>query len=82
METGEQKMHQNIFSMDLKDRICKIKKYLNYMLMIISKITISNPKVIIKFAKKFMKNLTTRRPLPKLLLLNFLAKLLAEKKCI
>ena len=42
--------------------------------------TLSNPKNIIKSAKNFKKNFTPTRQLPKLLLLNFLEKLLTEKK--
>ena len=38
------------------------------------------PKDIFKSAKKFMKNSTPRRQLLKLLLLNFLAKFLTERK--
>ena len=39
----------------------------------------SNPKDILKSAKEFMKNSTSRK-LPQLLLLNFLAKFLTERK--
>ena len=66
----------------MQDKICKIKQYLNYTVMIIIKITLSNPKGIIKSAKNFTKNFTPRRQLPKLLLLNFLAKFLTERKYI
>ena len=72
----------NLFSKHLKDRICKIKQYLNDTLMIINQNTLSNPKDIIKSTKNFMKNFTPRRQLQKLLLLNFLAKFLTERKCI
>ena len=50
----------------LKDRIRKIKQYLDYILMLINQNTLSNPKDIIKSAKKFMKNFTPRRQLLKL----------------
>ena len=40
----------------------------------------SNLKDISKSAKKFMKNFTPRRQLAKLVLLNFLAKFLTERK--
>ena len=40
----------------------------------------SNLKDISKSAKKIMKNFTPRRQLAKLLLLNFLAKFLTERK--
>ena len=40
----------------------------------------SNPKDIFKSAKSFMKSFAQRRHLPKLLLLNFLANFLTERK--
>ena len=39
MGTGEQKMLQDFFSKHLKDRICKIKQYLNDILMMINQNT-------------------------------------------
>ena len=46
-----------LFSKHLKDRICKIKQYLNNILMIINQNTFSNPKDIIKFANFFEKKI-------------------------
>ena len=69
-----------LFPKQLNDRICKIKQYLNYILMIIHKNTLSNSKDIIKSAKNFMKNFTPRRQLPKLLLSSFLSKIPNRKK--
>ena len=50
-----------LFSKHLKYRICKIKQYLNYVLLITNQKTLSNPKDKIMSAKKFMKNFTSRR---------------------
>ena len=50
--------------------------------MITNQNTLSNPKDIIKSANNFMKNFTPRRQLPKLVLLNFLAKFLTKRKYI
>ena len=44
------------FSKYLKYKICRIKQYLNYILIIINQNTLSNPKNISKSAKKFMTN--------------------------
>ena len=71
-----------LFSKHLKDRICKIKHNLNYILMIIKQNALTNPKDIIKPTKSLMRSFTQRRQVPKLLLLNFLAKFLTEKKYI
>ena len=47
----------------LKDRIFKIKQYLNYLLMIINKKYSSNPiQDHFKSSKKIMKNATLSRP--------------------
>ena len=47
----------------LKDRICKIKQYLNYLLMIVNKKYSSNPiQDLFKSSKKIMKNATPSRP--------------------
>ena len=43
---------------------------------------LSNPNVIIKSGKNVIKHFTPTRQLPKLLLLNFLATFLTEKKYI
>ena len=69
-----------LFSKHLKDRICKIKHNLNYILMIINQNALTNPKDIIKSTKCLMQSFAQRRQLPKLLLLNFLAKFLTERK--
>ena len=71
-----------LFPKHLKDRICNIKQYLNYIAMTINKKTFSNPKDIIKSAKNVTKKFKPRRQLPKLLLLNFLSKFLTERKYI
>ena len=48
--------------------------------MIIYQNTLSNPKEIVKSAKRFMKDFTSRRQFSKLLILNFLAKFLTDGK--
>ena len=56
-------------------------QYLNYVLMIINENILGIlSKGIIKSAKKIMKNFTLRRQLPQLLLLNFFANVLTERK--
>ena len=72
------KIAQNFFSKYLKDSICKIKQYLNYILMMISQNILAILKIFLNLLKKFMNNLTPRRQLPKLLPMNSLAKLLTE----
>ena len=67
----------------LIDRIYKIKQHLNYINLRYKSKYSSNPKDILKSAKKkFMKNSTQRRQLPKLQLLIFLAKFMTERKCL
>ena len=68
------------FSKHLKDIICKIKQYLNHIVIIINQNNLSNPKDIVKSEIDFMKNFTPRRQLTKLLLLKFLAKFLRKRK--
>ena len=60
-ENWRAKKASKLFSKHLKDRICKIKQYLNYVLMLIHKNINSNPKDIIKSGKNFMENFTPRR---------------------
>ena len=48
--------------------------------MIIYQNTLSNPKEIVKSAKSFMKDFTSRRQFSKLLILNSLAKFLTDGK--
>ena len=45
----------------LKDRICKIKQYLNYMLMIINQNILEIPRTFSNLQKMFMKNFTPWR---------------------
>ena len=74
-----------LFSKHLKDSIWNIKQYLNYIVMIINQNKDNNQinaKDIIKSAKKVTKTFAVRRQLSKLLLLNFLAKFLTERKYI
>ena len=65
----EDKNAQKLFSKYLKDRICKIKEYLNYILMIINQNILAILRIFLNLQKKFMRNFTPRRQLPKLLLL-------------
>ena len=58
----------------LKDRICKIKQYLNYILVIINQNILA---ILRKFLKKKKKNSSE---LPQLLLLNLFGKFLTERK--
>ena len=76
----ERKILKNIFSKYLKDRIYKMKQYLNYILMIINQNILAILKTFSNLQKVFMKQFAPRRQLPKLLLLNFLAKFLTERK--
>ena len=62
----------------LKDRMCKIKQYLNYMLMIINQNILAILRTYLNLEKKNMKSPTPSK-LPQLLLLNFLTKLPTEK---
>ena len=56
-------------------------QYLNYILKIINQNILANPTDILKCASKSsMKNFIPQRLLPKLPLLNLLAKLLIERK--
>ena len=45
----------------LKDRICKIKQYLNYILMIINQNILEIPRTFSNLQKMFMKNFTPWR---------------------
>ena len=77
------KILQNYFqSTYFKNRICKIKKYLNYILMIINQNILAILKTFLNLQKSFIKNFAPRRILPKLHLLNFLANFLTERKCL
>ena len=57
-------------------------QYLNYTLMIINQNILAILRTFSKLKKINMKNVTPRRQLPKLLLLNFLAKLSERKYLI
>ena len=63
----------------LKERICKIKQYLNYILMIINQNILAIPRAFLSQKKRIVKNSTPSK-LPQLLLSSFLAKLLTERK--
>ena len=69
-----------ISSKYLMDRTYKMKQYLNYLNWWYKSKYSSSPEDILKSAKKIMKNSTLTRQLPKLQLLNFLAKFLTETK--
>ena len=71
---------QKRFSKYLKGRICKIKQYLNYKLMIINQNILAILRTFSNFQNKFMKSFTPSRQLPKLLLLNFFTKFVTERK--
>ena len=61
----------------LKDRICKIKQYLNYILVIINQNILA---ILRKFLNLKKKNIKNSRELPQLLLLNLFGKFLTERK--
>ena len=63
----------------LKDRICKIKQYLNYILMIINQNILATLRAFLNLQKQIIKN-ATPRGLPQLLLLNLFGKFLTERK--
>ena len=65
----------------LKDRICKIKQYLNNKYLIINQniLAILRAFLNLKKKKKTMENSTPRK-LPQLLLLNLFGKFLTERK--
>ena len=60
----------------MKDRIFKIKEYLNYIPMIIDQNTLSNPKDIVKFYEK----LYTKETTFKAATVEFLSKISNRKK--
>ena len=67
-----------LFSKYLRDKICKIKQYLNFILIRKDQ---NNPNDILTSGNISMENLiVTNRQLPKLPLLNVLAKFLTESK--
>ena len=76
----EGKNAQKPFSKYLKDRICKIKQYLNYILMVVNQNILAILRTFLNLQKNFMKNFTPRRQLRKLVLLNFLTKFITERK--
>ena len=63
----------------LKDRTCKIKQYLNYILTIINQNILAILRTFLNLKKKKKKN-PTPSELPQLRLLNLFRKLLTEKK--
>ena len=72
---------QKYFSKYLKDRIFKIKQYLNHILMIINQEIPAILRTFSNMQKKKYKKLIPRRQLPKLLLLaKFLSKIPNRKK--
>ena len=79
METEGKKNAPKSFSKHLKYRICKIKQYLNYILITTNQNTLRKPEGMIKSVKNSMKNFTPMKQLQKLLILNFLAKFLTER---
>ena len=64
----------------LKDRIWKIKQYLNYILMIINQNILAILRIFFKSLKKLWNS--TPSELPKPLLLNLFAKFLTERKLL
>ena len=62
-----------------KDKICKIKQYLNYVLVIINQYILAIVRTFLNLQNKFMKNSTPSK-LPQMSILNFLAKFLTERK--
>ena len=60
----------------MKDRIFKIKEYLNYIPMIIDQNTLSNPKDIVKFYEKLYSKETTFKAAT----VEFLSKISNRKK--
>ena len=78
LEAGGRKM---LSSKYLKDRTCKIKQYLNYILTIINQNILAILRTFLNLTKKKMKN-PTPSELPQLRLLNLFRKLLTEKKNI
>ena len=71
--------YSKTFSKYLMERICKIKQYLDYINWLYKSKYSFSPKDILKSEKKG-RNSTPRRQLPKLELLNFLAKFPTERK--
>ena len=68
-------------SMYLKDRICRIKQYLNYILMIVNQDILAILRTLnLKKKKKKIMKISTPSELPQLLLLNLFRKFLTETK--
>ena len=63
-----------------RNKICKIKQYLIYILMIKNQNILAILMIFLSQLKTFMKNFIQKRELPKLPLLNFLVTFLTEKK--
>ena len=63
----------------LKDRTCKIKLYLNYIMMIINQNIPAILRIFLNLKKKIMKTFTPSKR-PQLLLLNLFRKALTERK--
>ena len=63
----------------LKDRICKIKQYLNYILMIINQNILAILRTFLNLKKKEKMKNSIRSKLPQLLLLIFFGKFLTER---
>lgn len=68
------------FSKLLRDIICQIEQFLNYMLMTKSQNILVALMMFLSQLKLLMKNYMQRRPFPKLLLLIFLTKFLRGRK--
>ena len=64
----------------LKDRICKIEQYLNYILMIINQNILAILRTFLNLKKKEKMKNSIRSKLPQLLLLIFFGKFLTERK--
>ena len=60
---------------NLKEKICKIKQFLNYTLMVINKNILAILRIFLNLQKYFMKNLYTKQTYA-----TFSAKFLTERK--
>ena len=74
------KNDQKPLSKYLKNRICKRKQYLNNILMIANQNILAILSMFQNLQNIFMKHITRRGQIPKLLPLNVLPKFLTEKK--
>ena len=79
-ENWSSKNDQKPLSKFLKNRICKLKQYLSYILMITNQNILAILSMFQNLQNIFMKHITRRRQIPKLLPLNVLPKFLIEKK--